>query len=77
MAMFGFAANIFLFTILKIFLFLLDLINVHGVMWLFSCLCILGLILVSIGLKETSKQCLDNVGDDDDIKKMDPSQTKL
>lgn len=65
-----FMANLMLFGILKIFPFLLDAIDVHGCMLLFSILSMLGIIFVATVLKETNGQSLDDVGLDQK-KKMD------
>lgn len=57
-----FASNLTCFVFLKLFPPLLKSIRLYGCMSICAILCIVGTIFIAIVLKETSGQCLDNVG---------------
>lgn len=59
-----FEANLMLFGILKMFPLLLNTIDVHGCMIMFTILSILGIIFVVTVLKETNGKSLDDVESD-------------
>lgn len=63
-----FASNSTCFVFLKLFPPLLESIRLYGCMSICAVLCIVGAIFIEIVLKETSGQCLDNVGSDKSVK---------
>lgn len=62
-----FASNFILFGFLKFFPPLMDMIELYGCMMICGMLCIVGTIFVAVFLKETSGQCLDEVGIDEPV----------
>lgn len=63
-----FSINISTFAFVKLLPLLLDVLDLHGCMTIFGVACIGGAIFISVAVKETNKQSLDDVGLDEQSK---------
>lgn len=59
--------NLFQFVSLKTYPILLEAIDLHGCLMVYSFCCLIGFIFVLFVLKETSGQSLDDIGHIDDV----------
>lgn len=77
MAMICVAINLAAFVVAKLFPILLEIVDLHGCMLILGSGCIVGFFFVLFVMKETSGQSLDNVGEDEKIRRSQIHVTRL